>query len=98
MCFEASVWDDFFTNTTYNIKNIDKVLLKWYTNIMQNGFLCNVVIANAYDSFENIIKEAFFNRIGERKLFDKKIGITYLYDVYTNVRYAGNMNNIKLKG
>ena len=47
---------------------------------------------------ENIIKEASFNRIGERKLFDKKIGITYLYDVYTNVRYAGNMNNIKLKG
>ena len=62
------------------------------------GFYCGVVIVNAHDTFENIIKEASFNRIGERKLFDKKIGITYLYDVYTNVRYAGNMNNIKLKG
>ena len=33
-----------------------------------------------------------------RKLLDKKIEITYMYGVYTNVRYAGNMNNIKLKG
>ena len=58
----------------------------------------NAGVVNTYDSFENIIKEASFNRIGERKLLDKKMDITYLYDVYTYVKYAGNMNNIKLKG
>ncbi len=46
---------------------------------------------------ENIVKEFSSNRTGARKLLDKKIEIAYMYDVYTNVRYAGNMNNIKLK-
>ncbi|MDD6097888.1 MAG: hypothetical protein PUB66_04060 [Oscillospiraceae bacterium] len=83
-----------------------KMSFPWNLNQMKEIYnfndegMCyqNAGMANTYDSFENIIKEASFNRIGERKLFDKKICITYLYDVYTNVRYAGNMNNIKLKG
>ena len=45
-----------------------------------------------------LLKKSLFNRICERKLIDKKIGIIYLYNVYTYVKYAGNVNNIKMKG
>lgn len=55
-------------------------------------------MANAYDSMGNMVKEFSSSRIGESKLLDKQIKITYMYDVYTYVKYAGNMNNIKLKG
>ncbi len=83
-----------------------KMSFPWNVNQMREIYnfndegMCyqNAGVVNTYDSFENIIKEASFNRIGERKLLVKKMGITYLYDVYTYVKYAGNMNNIKLKG
>ena len=58
----------------------------------------NAGVVKAYDPMGNMVKEFSSNRTGERKMLDKKIEITYMYDVYTNVRYAGNMNNIKLKG
>lgn len=91
---ERQALDEGKASFPWNVKQMREIY-----NFNDEG-MCyqNAGVVNVYDSFENIIQEASFNRIGERKLFDKKIGITYLYDVYTNVRYAGNMNNIKLKG
>lgn len=91
---ERQALDEGKASFPWNVKQMREIY-----NFNDEG-MCyqNAGVVNTYDSFENIIKEVFFNRIGERKLFDKKIGITYLYDVYTYVKYAGNVNNIKLKG
>lgn len=91
---ERKFLDDSNASFPWNVKQMREIY-----NFDDKG-MCyqNAGMANAYDPMGNIVKEFSSNRTGARKLLDKKIEITYMYDVYTNVRYAGNMNNIKLKG
>ena len=91
---ERKFLDDSNASFPWNVKQMREIY-----NFDDKG-MCyqNAGMANAYDPMGNIVKEFSSNRTGARKLLDKKIEITYMYDVYTNVRYAGNINNIKLKG
>ena len=91
---ERKFLDDSNASFPWNVKQMREIY-----NFDDEG-MCyqNAGMANAYDPMGNIVKEFSSSRTGARKLLDKKIEITYMYDVYTNVRYAGNMNNIKLKG
>ncbi len=56
----------------------------------------NASIPCIYDSYDRVIMDSFVNRANCRVIFERKIDIDYLYDVYDNVQYAGNVNNIKL--
>lgn len=58
----------------------------------------NAGIVYKYDFGGQKVVNVIFNRSGESKVVEKKIDISYLYDVYTYLKYAGNMNNIKLEG
>lgn len=89
-------------------KNFDEGGASFYWNVQQmkeiynfnNDRICHQYsgIVNVCDQAGNVFKEVFTDRSGKKNFFDKKISISYIYDVYKEKQYLGNVNNIKLKG
>lgn len=91
---EKKALDDGTCTFPWNVQQIKEIY-----NFNNEGMsYLNAGIVNVYDQAGNIVKEGFTNRSGEKSYFDKKMGISYIYDVYKENQYLGNVNNIKLKG
>ena len=58
----------------------------------------NAGIVNVYDHAGNILKDVNTNTSREKLYFDRKMCISYVYDVYKENQFLGNANNTKLKG
>lgn len=90
---ERALLDDGNCTYSWNLGQIREIY-NFNDDGMKYG---NASIPCIYDSYERVVMDSFVNRANSRILFERKISINYLYDVYDNVQYAGNMNNIKLK-
>ena len=64
-----------------------------------SGASCvNAGIVKAYDENGKLKCEMLKNKANEECLFDKKMEIIYVNDVYSDYQYLGNVTNVRVKG
>ena len=91
---EKKALDDGKCSFPWNVQQMREI----YNFNSEGMSYMNAGIVNAYDQAGNIVKDVHTNRASDKLYFDRKMSISYVYDVYKENQFLGNANNIKLNG